>query len=84
MKGTHLWRLQRKDTSEHGEKATLQGAPMSGGLQREALVRKGEGCRTPTSGVIEGGHVSVRTQKRMGPYKGQGRQGLVGIGFAVL
>jgi len=36
---------------------------MRGGPQREALVRKGEGCRTLTSGAAEGGHVNVRNQK---------------------
>ena len=52
---------------------------MSGGLQRKALVRKGEGCRTPTSGAVEGGHISVRTQKEWIFVRGKAGEALSGL-----
>jgi len=81
VKSTHLWRLQRKDTSGHGENVTLKGAPTRGGLQREALVRKGEGCRALTSGATEGGHINVRNQKEWVLARGGA---LSGLAFEVL
>ena len=54
---------------------------VTGGLQREALVRKGGGCRTLTSGATEGGHVNIRKQKEWVLARGRA---LLGLAFEVL
>jgi len=54
---------------------------MREGPQKEAQVRKGEGCRTLTSGAAEGGYINVRKRKEWVLARGGV---LLGLAFEVL
>jgi len=51
-KHSPLETIEKRDTLQHGKIATLQGAPMSWGLQREGPVTKGKG-----SDQVKGTHL---------------------------